>query len=100
MQLEHRAALVTGASSGIGAVFAEQLAQAGADLVLVARRAQALDAVARRIADRHGVEVVTIPADLAAAGAGRRLAAELAARGLEVDLLVNNAGFATYGPFA
>jgi uncharacterized protein len=100
MQLEHRTALVTGASSGIGAVFAEQLAEAGADLVLVARRADALDAVARGVAERHGVEVVTIPADLAAAGAGRRLAHELARRGLEIDVLVNNAGFATHGPFA
>jgi len=100
MQLEHRTALVTGASSGIGAVFAEQLAQAGADLVLVARRAEALDAVARRVTERHGVDVITIPADLAAPGAGRRLATELAQRGLDIDLLVNNAGFATHGAFA
>jgi len=99
MQLAHRRALVTGASSGIGAVFAEQLAEAGCDLVLVARRAGALDAVAHRLAERHGVEVVTLPTDLAAAGAGRRLAAELAQRGLDIDVLVNNAGFATHGAF-
>jgi short-subunit dehydrogenase len=99
MELSSRRALVTGASSGIGAVFAEQLAAAGADLVLVARRAEALDEVAARLADRHGVDVVTIPADLAQAGAARRLAGEVAARGLQIDVLVNNAGFATHGAF-
>ena len=99
MKLNERRALITGASSGIGAVFAQKLAEAGSDLVLVARRADALQDLADRLSAAHGVDVVIIPTDLAHVGAGRRLAAEVAQRGLTIDLLVNNAGFATYGAF-
>ncbi|MFF3327761.1 SDR family NAD(P)-dependent oxidoreductase [Streptomyces sp. NPDC002889] len=93
-------ALITGASSGIGAAFADELARRGADLVLVARSQDKLTALADRLAPLHGVDVQVVTADLAAPGAGERLAAETAARGLQIDVLVNNAGFATHGLFA
>ncbi|MBO3087858.1 SDR family NAD(P)-dependent oxidoreductase [Cellulomonas dongxiuzhuiae] len=91
--------LVTGASSGIGAELARQLAARGSALVLVARRAELLEALAREIRDAHGVRVDVVPADLGALGAADRLAAEVAARGVRVTSLVNNAGFGLQGPF-
>ncbi|GAA5074030.1 hypothetical protein HNP84_009436 [Thermocatellispora tengchongensis] len=93
-------ALVTGASSGIGAEFARQLAARGHDLVLVARSVDRLDALARELRAAHGIEAEVIGQDLASPGAAERVAAELEARGLTVDLLVNNAGFGTAGRFA
>jgi short-subunit dehydrogenase len=93
-------ALVTGASAGIGAAFARALAADGHDLVLVARRAEALEALARELGDRHPCRAEVVPMDLAAEGAASRLATEVAARGMAVDLLINNAGFGLYGPFA
>ena len=85
--------LVTGASSGIGAAFARGLAARGASPVLVARRRDRLDALAAEI----GGHVIAL--DLSAPGAGPALANELAARGLEVTSVVNNAGFANHGSF-
>ncbi|MFB6717294.1 SDR family NAD(P)-dependent oxidoreductase [Streptomyces sp. NPDC056237] len=93
-------ALVTGASSGIGAAFAEQLAALGADLVLVARSGARLEELAARLRKTHGVQAAVLPADLAAPGAARRLEGDLAERGQEIDVLVNNAGFAMHGLFA
>lgn len=84
-------ALVTGASSGLGAQFARQLAARGYRLVLVARRTDRLQA----LADEIGGEPVVIGHDLAADAAG--LPAKVAELGLNVDLLVNNAGFGTFG---
>ncbi|MFH8253517.1 SDR family NAD(P)-dependent oxidoreductase [Streptomyces roseolus] len=92
-------ALITGASSGLGAEFAEQLAARGHDVVLVARSADRLAALADRLAARHGVRAHVLVQDLAAPDAARRVAGELAARDLAVDLLVNNAGFGTCGRF-
>lgn len=99
MDLRGQTALVTGASSGIGAEFARQLAAQGADVVLVARRADRLEALGEQLRSQHGVGATTISADLARQGASAALAAELAASGITVDVLVNNAGFATHGDF-
>jgi short-subunit dehydrogenase len=88
-------ALITGASSGLGAEFARSLAARGADLVLVARRADRLEDLARAVRAEHGVQVRVLPADLAVPGAGAALRAELA--GVHVDTLVNNAGFGHFG---
>lgn len=99
MDLRGQTALVTGASSGIGAEFARQLAARGADVVLVARRTERLEEVAEQLRTTFGVAASTISADLTLPGASAALADQVAARGLEVDVLVNNAGFATHGAF-
>jgi short-subunit dehydrogenase len=93
------AALVTGASAGIGARIAQELAARGHGLVLVARRKDRLDALAAELVAEHGVRVETIACDLARAAARGRLSGLIASRGLAVEILVNNAGFATGGPF-
>jgi len=92
-------ALVTGASSGIGEAFARRLARDGRALGLVARRADRLEALATELRAAHGVDVVVLPSDLGKPGAVAALVADLAARGLAVDWLVNNAGFGTFGRF-
>ncbi|WP_026875652.1 SDR family NAD(P)-dependent oxidoreductase [Jiangella gansuensis] len=92
-------ALVTGASSGIGSEFAAQLAARGHDLVLVARSADRLEALARTLRERHAVTVDVVAHDLARPGAAHDLTAQLTARGLTVDLLVNSAGFGSSGRF-
>ncbi|MFF3490480.1 SDR family NAD(P)-dependent oxidoreductase [Streptomyces sp. NPDC002795] len=95
----HSTALITGASSGLGAEFAEQLAAQGRDVILVARSGDRLDALAERLVAEHGVRAHVLVQDLAEPDAARRVAAQLATRGLHVDLLVNNAGFGTCGRF-
>jgi short-subunit dehydrogenase len=92
-----KTALVTGASAGIGAEFARRLAGRGAHLVLVARRADRLAALAGSLRSEHGVEVTEIPFDLARPDAGRALHALV---GRPVDIVINNAGFGSYGSFA
>lgn len=92
-------AVVTGASSGIGRVYADRLAQRGYDLLLVARRADRLGEVARDVKARHGVRVETVVADLAVAADLERVAGQL--QGDEaVQMLVNNAGVSLAGPVA
>ncbi|WP_433207408.1 SDR family NAD(P)-dependent oxidoreductase [Nocardia sp. CA-107356] len=91
--------VITGASAGLGAEFARQLAARGSDLILVARRADRLDALATELAAAHGIRVTPIPLDLSLPGAGRALAAEVSARALPVTSVINNAGFGTFGPF-
>lgn len=92
-------ALVTGASSGIGLAFAEVLAEAGHDLVLVARRADRLHALAQRLQALHRVHAHVLTADLGVIGEPERIASWLQGRRLELDVLVNNAGYALPGSF-
>ena len=92
-------ALVTGASSGIGAAYAERLASTGHDLVLVARRAERLDALAGRLEAEEGIATRVLVADLSDAD-GVRAVEEAIAGEPRLALLVNNAGFSGYMPFA
>ena len=91
--------LVTGASAGIGAEFARQLAARGSDLVLVARRADRLTALAAELTASAGVRVDVVPLDLGRPAAGRALDAEVDRRGIVVTSVVNCADFGTHGPF-
>jgi hypothetical protein len=93
-------ALVTGASSGIGEELARQLAIRGASLILTARSKDKLDALASELGQRHRVSVQVVVADLAAPGGAANLAADVDALGVDVDLLVNNAGFGDAGALA
>jgi short-subunit dehydrogenase len=90
--------LVTGASSGIGAAFAEALAERGANLVLVARSIDVLDQTAARLRSRFSVDVETMRIDLADRGDRQRLIEAYATR--EIDVLINNAGLGSHGVFA
>jgi short-subunit dehydrogenase len=86
-------ALITGATAGIGLAFAELLADEGEDLVLVARTAERLEAIAQRLSSEHDVSVEAMPADLATTEGCERVMARLRDAQAPVDLLVNNAGF-------
>jgi len=94
----HRA-LVTGASSGIGAAFAERLAREGYDLILVARRRDRLERLAERLQSLYGRTSDVLVADLAQSG-DLRAVEERAAHDPTLELLVNNAGFITFNPVA
>jgi hypothetical protein len=94
-----RTVLVTGASSGIGEELARCFARGGHALVLVARRADKLAALAQQLQRAHGVEVRVQPADLAQPGAAAVLAKALARQRIAVDVLVNNAGVLEQGAF-
>jgi short-subunit dehydrogenase len=91
-------ALVTGASSGIGAELARELARHGHDLVLTARRATPMEALATELRGL-GAAATVIAADLSKPGAAATLAGDIAGRGLDVDVLVNNAGLGALGRF-
>ncbi len=91
-------ALITGASAGLGVEFARQWAERGADVVLVARRLDRLEALAADLEKRYGVTAHAVAADLARPGAAAELRAELDARGIAVQTLINNAGFGSHGP--
>jgi uncharacterized protein len=93
-------ALVTGASSGIGAEIASQLASRGHSLVLVARREERLRSLATELASDHGVQAEVIACDLGDPAERDRLEEELRSRGRAVEILVNNAGFGHQADFA
>jgi len=99
---DHRTTtLVTGASSGIGEQFALQLARRGHNLVLTARSEDKMHELAQRLrADRPGIDVEVIAADLAEPGSAAALTAEIASRRVDVDVLINNAGFGSHNPVA
>lgn len=99
LTLRGRWALVTGASSGLGADLARELAARGCNLVLVARREERLQAVQAEIQAAHTVQVSVLTADLSEADAPARLFARLGEAGRQIDVLVNNAGSGLYGPF-
>ena len=91
--------LITGATAGIGLELAKRFAAAGHALALTARRAGELTKVADDLKATHGVEVHTFPLDLGEADGPAKLHEQVTAAGLMVDVLVNNAGFGTLGPF-
>ena len=93
MNLKGKTALVTGASSGIGAAIARQLAAIGSDLVITARRKENLDALAKELTERHGVTVDVLPADLSEPDAAKALFDATEGAGKPIDILVNNAGY-------
>jgi short-subunit dehydrogenase len=95
-----KTALITGASSGLGLELARLFARDGHDLVVVARRRDHLEALATRLAADHGVAARIIAEDLADPVAPLRIVEELRACRIEVDFLVNSAGFGANGPFA
>lgn len=94
-----RWALVTGASAGIGREFSRQLAARGYHLVLIARRADLLHTLAAELRDRHGTASLVIPADLAQTDATRRICRKLADEDIDIEFLVNNAGYGVPGRF-
>jgi short-subunit dehydrogenase len=96
----NRLALVTGASSGIGAALARVYASHGYDMALTARRADRLHTLADELRLRHGVESLVIPADLARPEAPAAVLAAVEANGRVVDALVNNAGYSLPGGYA
>ncbi|MBW2263191.1 MAG: SDR family oxidoreductase [Deltaproteobacteria bacterium] len=98
-RLRGRRAVVTGASSGMGREFAVQLAAAGSNLVLVARRRERLEELAVDLRGRHDVQVDVMDLDLTSEESREQLCSDLEKDGKDVDVLVNNAGFGIYGPF-
>jgi hypothetical protein len=106
MEVEHTGqnpvkawALVTGASAGIGEEFCNQLAAMGYPLVLVARRGDRLQQLAERLKERHGIACRCFAMDLSTPDASQRLVESLAGEGIEIEFLVNNAGYGVPGFF-
>lgn len=92
-------ALITGASAGIGKALAEELSAGGTHLILTARRKDRLEELAERLSSKHKIRVEVFVADLAGSEAPEKIFAFSKAKGIEVELLVNNAGFGAYGEF-
>jgi short-subunit dehydrogenase len=92
-------ALITGASSGIGEAFAHALAARGMHVILIARSEPRLRELAQELARKYRVRTEVIPADLSQEYAASAIAHEVQTRGLVVDMLINNAGFGSYGRF-
>jgi short-subunit dehydrogenase len=96
---KNRTALITGASSGIGKAFAEALAERGMNVVLVARNEDALLRIAQDISVRLPVQTYVMAADLSKEDSHTTIQNQIREWGLDIDLLINNAGFMTHGPF-
>ena len=92
-------ALISGASSGIGAEFCRQLAAAGINLVMVARRKPLLDELAARLSSAHGIRVLALPIDLSVRDSARHVKAATDQASIRVRLLVNNAAYGPWGSF-
>src|SRR5262245_5441165 len=92
-------ALITGASTGIGRELADLFARDGHDLILAARSRDKLDELAQRLSREHGIRVQMFARDLAVTGAAADLAGDIDQAGLQVDFLVNNAGFGDLARF-
>ncbi len=92
-------ALVTGASSGIGAAIATEFARNGHDVILVARSAHKLQSLAEDLQRKHSIKATVIPQDLSATNAAEALLFKATELGLVIDILVNNAGLLYEGPF-
>ena len=92
-------ALITGASGGLGEAFAEELAGRGSHLVLVGRSEQKLQALAQRLERQSNITTTVLTADLASANEVDQLISNLKTRRIEVDLLINNAGFGVFQKF-
>lgn len=95
-----KTALVTGASSGIGAAFAKELASRQTSLVLVARSQDKLEQLAKQLQQEHQIQVEVIVQDLSLPGAASSLYHQITQKGLEIYTLINNAGFGDYGKFS
>ncbi len=99
MQAEtvNKTALITGASAGLGAEYARQLAALGNNLVLTARRTERMETLASELTAKFGVKVQVYPADLADPDSPQRLCAQLATDNIDIDILINNAGYGVTG---
>jgi len=95
----NNAALITGASGGIGEALAYEFAKDGSDLILVARSKDKLEKIAADLAKKHGIVALAIPADLSLPHAAQKLFNDVQGRGIHVDALVNNAGIMEIGAF-
>ncbi|MFG3055144.1 SDR family NAD(P)-dependent oxidoreductase [Kitasatospora sp. NPDC048239] len=100
MDFSRKTTLITGASTGIGAAFARELAARGSDLVVVARREDRLRTLQQELTKAHDITVHVLPLDLARPGAGAEVQRRVEELGAAVDVLINNAGFATFGAVA
>jgi uncharacterized protein len=99
MEFKNKTILVTGASSGIGEAFCRQFAALGANLVMTARRGEAMNALAAELRSKHGTRIHIVTADLARETGAREVISFLHDEGLTVDVLINNAGFGHFGEF-
>ncbi len=88
-----KTALITGASSGIGSAFCEELAKDGYDLVLTARREDRINKIADQLTEKYGIKVRVFPADLSKVNAPQELYNQIDQAGITIDVLVNNAGY-------
>ena len=97
--MSRKVALITGASAGLGEQFAQRFARGGHDVILVARTASKLEALASKLEQEHQVKAHVLAVDLSRPEAPQRLFEEVRERQLEVEFLVNNAGYGSSGPF-